>query len=466
LSKDIKSLKEKKIASTNNLINSKEINFSRLSEKNTSAKSRKSYENGEITINILNDNKNCNNKNNNKAIIHDADFAEKIILIRKIILIQTTWRNKLGRKLKIHRFFNGLFKLFKIDFLIKKFIKKLRKLYYLKQLKIENFCFDIINKKFIFNKNLNDMASKKENYFYFSFDNKKKLDFSNKINKRKNSELLDYSFEDTNNDEIHNFRNNKDKKMNRRISDTTSFCFIPVKKENRKKIYDAEKIIFLQKIIKGFLVKKSFAKKQTLEHVSLYKTTILLEKISNNKDTKLPEAKNIKHTKIIRDPKIESKIRNYLDEPEMTKQSRLKEENEFYFDKPNFNVISYFTEIIKIQKNFREFIIRKKTLYLQKENILTVTKLSNSLVFYNKKSIHLSSLPSGLNIAKRRRASNVENKIFESPKVNSKQRASVKQKYYDLKKIIQIQSAIRGYLIYRRYICRRTSCGCTTCLVF
>ena len=103
---------------------------------------------------------------------------------------------------------------------------------------------------------------------------------------------------------------------------------------------------------------------------------------------------------------------------------------------------------------------------MQKENILTVTKLSNSLVFYNKKSIHLSSLPSGLNIAKRIRASNKENKIFVSSQENSKQIASVKQEYYDLKKIIQIQSAIRSYLFYRRYICRRTSCGCTTCLVF
>jgi len=320
LSKDIKSLKEKKIASTNNLINSKEINFSRLSEKNISAKSRKSYENGEITINILNDDNNSNDKNNNNAITHDADFAEKIILIRKIILIQTTWRNKLGRKLKIHRFFNGLFKLLKIDFLIKKFIKKLSKIYYLKLLKIENFCFDIINKKFIFNKNSNDTASKKENYFYFSFDNKIKLNFSYKKNRIKNSELLDYSFENTNNDEIDNFRNNKDKKIKTSICNTTSFCFIPVKKENVKKM------------IKGFLVKKSLAKKQTLEDVYLNKTTILLEKISNNKDAKFPEAKNIKHTKIIRDPMFESQKRNYLDEPEITKQSRLKEDNEFYID--------------------------------------------------------------------------------------------------------------------------------------
>ncbi len=168
VSKETKSPNIKVKYSNGLLLNIKEkFSYRNIIDKNKNFKVTKksnNENNDDSSFSTQKENKELNNNDNNKNIklaVYDEEIVEKIILIRKIILIQTFWRKKIVKKLRINRVFNKLFKLMKLNYLVKKFIRYIKRIYYFKLVKLQSFGFAVIKGNFTFIKTYLSLKNRK-----------------------------------------------------------------------------------------------------------------------------------------------------------------------------------------------------------------------------------------------------------------------------------------------------------------
>jgi len=386
------------------------------------------------------------NKSEKKNAFVDQEIVEKIILVRKIILIQIRWRVYISKKKKIRSFFERLYKFLKLDYLIKKFIRLIKMNYFNKALRIQIYGFSIFNGVFYLNNYKNIIE--RENFLYFAFDDNSKIYF-NVDNYIKNINSDKDSFNDSNFDikKKNIIKNNRTCSI---ISDSNCFSFLTKKRGNDHNI---KHVLLIQKSIKGYLLRNRIKINNQLIHNNYLINKFKISNFDKDKNSKIYE-------------------RNVLQKNEF---KNVKDDNFHFNNSLNSNKI--LNQIKNIQKYLKGYLIRKKQSKLKKAIEIKDFIQSDAPKLYddfndsdsnsNKILMNLVNSKRQINLIKEKKKFSENESGFknETDYIKNKQKYKNFNDFLDIKKIIKIQRFIRKFLALKHFQIERSSCGCA-CLIF